>query len=63
MAHFRRICKEKSKKPWDGPEFLAFGATVADGGTAFLPRSIARRKTGVLPDALWTAADAISDRV
>jgi hypothetical protein len=27
------------------------------------PRSLARRKTGVLPDALWAAADAINDRV
>ena len=24
---------------------------------------IARRKTGVLPDALWSAVDAVSDRV
>jgi hypothetical protein len=27
------------------------------------PRSIARRSTGVLQNALWTAADAIIDRV
>jgi hypothetical protein len=27
------------------------------------PRSIARRETGVLPNALWSAADAVGDRV
>jgi hypothetical protein len=27
------------------------------------PRSIARRQTGVLKNALWSAADAVDDRV
>ena len=30
MAQFRRICKEKSKKPRNGPEFLAIGDAIAD---------------------------------
>jgi hypothetical protein len=48
-AHFRRICKKKSKKPLHCPELLTFEDTVADGVAAI--HSLQR--TDALPGPPW----------